>query len=54
VFTKLITGGFRIGVSQKLMTRALSKATGIDEDILAFKLMGNWDPNKISFSEFNP
>ena len=49
VFTKLITGGFRIGVSQKLMTRALSKATDIDEDILAFKLMGNWNPNKISF-----
>ena len=51
VFTKLITGGFRIGVSQKLMTRALAKATEIDEDILAYKLMGNWDPNKISFQE---
>jgi len=51
VFTKLITGGFRIGVSQKLMTRALSKATEIDEDILAYKLMGNWDPNSISFQE---
>lgn len=51
VFTKLITGGFRIGVSQKLMTRALSKATGIDEDILAYKLMGQWDPNLISFED---
>ncbi len=51
VFTKLITGSFRIGVSQKLMTRALSKATRVDEDILAFKLMGNWDPNEISFQE---
>jgi len=51
VFTKLITGGFRIGVSQKLMTRALSRAVEIDEDILAYKLMGNWDPNKISFQE---
>lgn len=51
VFTKLITGGFRIGVSQKLMTRALSQATAIDEDILAYKLMGNWDPNIISFTE---
>lgn len=51
VFTKLITGGFRIGVSQKLMTRALAKATGIDEEILAFKLMGNWNPNKITFEE---
>lgn len=51
VFTKLITGSFRIGVSQKLMTRALAKATNIDEDILAFKLMGNWDPNTISFHD---
>ena len=51
VFTKLITGGFRIGVSQKLMTRALAKATEIDEDILAFKLMGNWDPNMITFQQ---
>ncbi|MEM8999495.1 MAG: ATP-dependent DNA ligase [Bacteroidota bacterium] len=51
VFTKLITGGFRIGVSQKLMTKALSKATKIDEDVLAYKLMGNWDPNTISFND---
>ncbi|MEX0288794.1 MAG: ATP-dependent DNA ligase [Flavobacteriaceae bacterium] len=51
VFTKLITGAFRIGVSQKLMTRALSKSTEIDEDILAYRLMGNWDPNTISFEE---
>ncbi len=51
VFCKLITGSFRIGVSQKLMTRALSKATEIDEDILAYKLMGNWDPQKITFTQ---
>jgi DNA ligase-1 len=51
VFTKLITGSFRIGVSQKLMTRALSKAENVDEDILAYKLMGNWNPSKISFQE---
>ncbi|MFC4636342.1 ATP-dependent DNA ligase [Dokdonia ponticola] len=51
VFNKLITGSFRIGVSQKLMTRALSKAVAIDEDILAYKLMGNWDPNTISFTD---
>lgn len=49
VFTKLITGSFRIGVSQKLMTRALSKATAIEEDELAYKLMGNWDPHTINF-----
>lgn len=51
VFTKLITGSFRIGVSQKLMTRALSNSTGIDEDVLAYKLMGNWDPNSISYHD---
>ncbi|OOV20123.1 ATP-dependent DNA ligase [Flavobacterium sp. LM4] len=51
VFTKLITGSLRIGVSQKLMTRALSKAENVDEDALAYKLMGNWDPNKITFQE---
>jgi DNA ligase-1 len=51
VFTKLITGSFRIGVSQKLMTRALSKATGVDEDILAYKLMGDWDPDRITFQD---
>jgi DNA ligase-1 len=51
VFNKLITGGFRIGVSQKLMTRALAITTGMDEDILAYKLMGNWDPQTISFDQ---
>ena len=51
VFTKLITGSFRIGVSQKLMTRALSKAEGVDEDLLAYKLMGDWNPHTISFQE---
>ncbi|HSP12522.1 MAG TPA: ATP-dependent DNA ligase [Salegentibacter sp.] len=51
VFTKLITGSFRIGVSQKLMTRALSRATGIDEDILAYKMMGNWKPETTSFAK---
>ena len=49
VFNKMITGAFRIGVSQKLMTRALSKATGIDEDILAYKLMGDWTPETTTY-----
>ncbi|MFZ1687504.1 MAG: ATP-dependent DNA ligase, partial [Flavobacteriales bacterium] len=38
IFNKLITGGFRIGVSQKLMVRALSKHTGVAEDQLAHQL----------------
>lgn len=51
VFNKIITGGFRIGVSQKLMTRALAKATEIDEQLLAHRLMGDWDPKKTTFED---
>lgn len=51
LFNKLITGGFRVGVSQKLMTRALSQATGIDELNLAHRLMGNWTPHTITYEE---
>lgn len=51
VFNKLITGGFRIGVSQKLMVRALSTHTGIEEAKLSHRLMGNWVPTETDFSE---
>ncbi len=51
VFNKLITGGFRMGVSQKLMTRALSRATGIDEAELAHRLMGDWSPDTTTFEQ---
>jgi len=51
VFNKILTGGFRIGVSQKLMTRALSKAVDLDENILAHRLMGQWSPQTTTFDE---
>ncbi|SFJ59395.1 ATP-dependent DNA ligase [Jannaschia pohangensis] len=50
VFNKLITGGFRVGVSQKLMTRALARATEIDEAELAHRLMGDWSPDSTTFA----
>ncbi|MEW9919481.1 ATP-dependent DNA ligase [Marimonas sp. MJW-29] len=49
LFNKLITGGFRVGISQKLMTRALSQATGKPEPELAHRLMGNWHPDDVSW-----
>lgn len=49
VFNKLLTGGFRIGISQKLMTRALARATGRDEADLTHRLMGNWTPLDITW-----
>ncbi len=51
LFNKLITGGFRIGVSQKLMTRALSQATGKQDVDIALRLMGNWSPDDTSFED---
>ncbi|GGX56001.1 ATP-dependent DNA ligase [Tateyamaria omphalii] len=50
LFNKLLTGGFRIGVSQKLMTRALARATGKDEAEMAHRLMGDWDPATTTWS----
>lgn len=44
VFNKLITGGFRVGVSRRLMVRGLSLASGVPADALLHRLMGHWDP----------
>ena len=49
LFNKLITGGFRVGISQKLMTRALSRATDKPEPELAHRLMGSWHPDDVSW-----
>lgn len=49
LFNKLLTGGFRMGVAQGLLTRALAQSTGIEEAVLAHRMMGNWDPARISF-----
>lgn len=45
VWNKLITGGFRVGVSQKLVTRALAQFSGIEASVIAHRLMGNWNPD---------
>jgi DNA ligase-1 len=51
LFNKLITGGFRMGVSQGLMTRALAQATGVEEAVLAHRLMGDWTPQTTTFAD---
>jgi DNA ligase 1 len=44
VWNKLMTGGFRVGVSQLLITRALASVTGLDGATVAHRLMGEWEP----------
>lgn len=51
VFNKLLSGAFRIGVSQKLMVNALAKTVNLDPSVIAHRISGNWDPASISFEE---
>ncbi|MCU0936516.1 MAG: cisplatin damage response ATP-dependent DNA ligase, partial [Gammaproteobacteria bacterium] len=50
VWNKLITGGFRVGVAQKLVTRALSRVSGVAEAVIAHRLMGAWEPAPDAFA----
>ncbi len=45
VLGKLMTGGFRVGVSKKLITRALAQHAHIDPATIAHRLMGDWEPD---------
>jgi DNA ligase-1 len=51
VFIKLMTGGFRIGISQQLITRAVAEVCQIDKAEVAHRLMGNWEPQQTTFRQ---
>lgn len=51
VFNKLITGGFRIGVSQKMMVNALAKSVNASASVIAHRIAGNWNPADTSFDD---
>ena len=48
-FNKLITGAFRIGVSEKMVINALSELTGISSNILSHRMAGNWNPADLTY-----
>lgn len=43
-WNKLITGEFRVGVSQNLVVRAIAEVSGISAEVIAHRLMGEWQP----------
>lgn len=49
LFNKLLTGGFRIGVSDALIIQALNIYTDIEKDELSFRISGKWDPYEATF-----
>ena len=51
VFNKLLTGGFRIGISQKMMVNAIAKTTEVSPSVIAHRITGNWDPSIIRYEE---
>jgi DNA ligase-1 len=50
VWNKLLTGEFRVGVSQRLVTRALAEVAGLDVADVAHRMMGPWDPTPSFYS----
>ena len=51
VFNKLITGGFRVGVSQKMMVNALAKTVDLESSVIAHRISGGWDPMTTHFDD---
>jgi len=55
VYNKLISGSFRVGVSQLLVVRSLAQLSEIPTDIIALRLMGSWSPDAEFFAHLlNP
>jgi DNA ligase 1 len=50
VYNKLISGAFRVGVSQQLVLRALAHVSELPIDVLAHRAMGEWEPTPEFFS----
>lgn len=50
VFNKLVTGAFRVGVSQGLVVRAIAEVSGVPATVIAHRLMGTWQPSAEFFA----
>ncbi|HEX6574758.1 MAG TPA: ATP-dependent DNA ligase [Gemmatimonadaceae bacterium] len=51
VWNKLITGGFRVGVSQSLLIRALARASAVPEGVISHRLGGGWIPSAEAYQK---
>ncbi|MGV3545613.1 MAG: ATP-dependent DNA ligase, partial [Pedobacter sp.] len=51
IFNKLISGNFRIGVSNKMLVNAIAKQSEQDANKIMHSIMGKWQPNEITYEE---
>jgi len=49
VWNQLISGAFRVGVSQQLVTRAIGAVGKVEPAVVAHRLMGDWEPSPAFF-----
>jgi DNA ligase 1 len=50
-WNKIITGEFRVGVSQSLVVRAVAEGAGLDAAAVSHRLMGDWQPTASFWTE---
>ncbi len=51
VHSKLLTGGFRVGVARQLVYRSLASALAIPVAAVAERLIGNWSPSAATIAQ---
>jgi DNA ligase 1 len=51
LFTKLLTGELRVGVSATLAMRAVAAHAGVDAQVVAHRLMGGWQPSAAAYAQ---
>ena len=51
VINKLLTGGFRVGVSTGLISRAIAEAFDLDIELVVQRLMGGFEPTAENFQQ---
>jgi DNA ligase 1 len=51
VWNKLITGEFRVGVSQNLVVRAIAQFADLTTEVVSHRLMGDWQPDPAFYAQ---
>lgn len=51
IFNKLVGGGFRVGVSHKLLVNAIAKHSGGSASKVMHNIMGKWSPENTTYNE---
>lgn len=51
IFNKLISGNFRIGVSNKMLVNAIAKQSKQEANKIMHSIMGKWQPSEITYAD---